>query len=186
MAIELTPDQLEAIRSGEVVVESKPVDNLPQGQVWAAIWIPEPVEAVWDTMLDCDAAPNFVPGMKTCEILETGTNTDVRRHRVDIGFLLPDVQYVFRADYTLHQTIRFERVSGGLQSMEGTWRFEPDPATEGTLVRYSVFIDPGFFVPQWMVRKMLRANLPEILEALRNEVIIRQTETETVATSHVP
>ncbi|GAH20773.1 unnamed protein product, partial [marine sediment metagenome] len=41
---------------GEVVIGSKSVDGLPKGNVWAVIWIPGPVEPIWEVMVDCDRA----------------------------------------------------------------------------------------------------------------------------------
>jgi hypothetical protein len=169
--MELTPDQINAIRSGEVVIGSKHVDGLPKGNVWAAVWIPGPVEPIWEVMLDCDRAPEFVPGLKSCEVISTGQNSDVRRHRVDPSFLLPEFEYEFRTEYVPLREIHFKRISGDLRDMEGIWILEADPEFEGIFVRYSVFLDPGFFVPNWMVRNMMKGNLSEVLESLREQVI---------------
>lgn len=169
--VDLTEDQLATVRSGETIVGSESLEGFHQGNVWAAVWIPAPVESIWEVMLDCAGAPDFVPGLKSCQIIEEGTKTDIRRHRIDLGFLLPDVDYVFQASYRPYREIHFKRISGGLKEMEGLWELQDDPDTDGTLVLYSVFIDPGFLVPQWMVRGMTRKNLPGLLEALRERVL---------------
>ena len=45
------------------------------------------------------------------------------------------------------------------------------PNSGQTLVRYRVFLDPGFWVPQWLVRTSLKADLPAVLTALRTKVL---------------
>ena len=58
---------------------------------------------------------------------------------------------------------------GSLQRLDGTWWLEP-LAPDKTLVFYSVDLDPGFLVPQFLVRRALRKDLPKVLAALRNRV----------------
>jgi len=169
----LTPDQVNAIRSGKVIIGSKPVDGLPKGNVWAAVWIPGPGEPIWEVMLDCDRAPKFVPDLKSCEVISTGRNSDIRRHRVDPNFLLPEFEYEFRTDYVPMNEIHFKRISGDLRDMEGIWKLEVDPESEGIIVHYSVFLDPGFFVPNWMVRNIMKGCLSDVLTSLREQVLSR-------------
>ncbi len=85
-------------------------------------------------------------------------------------WLLPTTTYVFRAEYQEFSRIDFKKVSGELKELEGTWILEPINDGQNTYVIYSVYLDPGFFVPQWLVRHILRGDLPELLMALRNRV----------------
>ena len=46
------------------------------------------------------------------------------------------------------------------------------PADGGTKTEltYSMFIDPGFFLPQWIVREGVKGELPRTLSALRQRI----------------
>jgi ribosome-associated toxin RatA of RatAB toxin-antitoxin module len=160
------------LERGEVVVSTAPSPagpGQPRG-VQAAILLDAPVATVWDVMVDCPRAPEFVPGMRECRVLEHAADHETIRHRVKVSALLPEVTYVFRADYRKHETIDFVRTGGDLKEMEGHWTLTALDGGRRTLVRYSVYLDPGFLVPQWAVRRSLRHDLPELLRALRRRV----------------
>lgn len=153
---------------GEVVVVTDPAGR-PHRTVQAAILLEAPAERIWEVMVDCDGAPEFVPGLRECRVVERGDGWEVLQHRVRISSLLPQVTYRFRATYRRPERIDFVRVSGDLDAMEGSWTLLP--LDEGrTVVRYSVYLDPGFLAPQWLVRQALRHDLPELLRALRRRV----------------
>jgi len=152
---------------GEVVVSTATPER-PRA-VAAAVLVDAPVERVWKVMVDCPHAPEFVPGMRECRVLEHADDHDVIQHRVKIFSFLPEVRYTFRADYRPRERIDFARTGGDLRAMEGSWTLA---RLEGkTLVRYSVYLDPGFLVPQWAVRRALRSDLPKLLLALRARVL---------------
>jgi ribosome-associated toxin RatA of RatAB toxin-antitoxin module len=152
---------------GEVVVSADPAGR--HRSVQAAILLDAPAERIWEVMVDCDGAPEFVPGLRECRVVEQGDGWEVLQHRVRISSLLPQVTYRFRATYRRPERIDFVRVSGDLDAMEGSWTLLP--VDEGrTVVRYSVYLDPGFLAPQWLVRQALRHDLPELLRTLRRRV----------------
>jgi hypothetical protein len=49
--------------------------------------------------------------------------------------------------------------------MEGTWRFDEDPA--GTLVDYAVRIQPGVPAPRFIVRRNVQKGMPDLLACVR-------------------
>src|SRR5262249_23814570 len=158
------------LERGEVVVSTTPSPSRSHPLVQAAILLDAPVATVWDVMVDCPRAPEFVPGMRECRVLEHAEDHETIQHRVKVSSLLPEVTYIFRADYSKHEKIDFVRTGGDLKEMEGHWALTALDGGRRTLVRYSVYLDPGFFVPQWAVRRSLRHDLPELLLALRRRV----------------
>ena len=165
---QLNDDQLARIQSGEILVNLAQSGRQPRGSVEAVVWIEAPAEAIWRIMTDCDAAPEFVPGLKACQVLESGNNWEIIRHDVKWMWLFPRVAYVFRADYQIHRQITFKRLRGDLREMKGMWRLRPAPDGSHTIVHYRVYLDPGFLVPGWIVRRSLKKNLPAVLAALRD------------------
>lgn len=167
----LGESQLERLKSGEILVHVKQVDDLPQGMVEAIVLIEAPAENIWRIMTDCREIPKFVPGVKSCRVLDSGQNWEIIRHEVKWIWLLPKITYVFRADYLPNRKIDFASIKGDLREMKGKWQLTPLGPDNQTIVRYSVFLDPGFFLPQWLVRQSLKSDLPALLTSLRNKAL---------------
>ncbi len=167
---DLGEEDLARLRRGEAVVWTT-MPERPR-EVAAAILVDAPAERVWKVMLDCPHAPEFVPGMRSCRVLEHAADHEVIEHRVKVFALLPEVRYTFRADYRPGERIDFARTGGDLKAMEGSWTLARIDGK--TLVRYSVYLDPGFLVPRWAVRRALRSDLPQLLLALRARVLAEE------------
>lgn len=162
--------ELTRLERGEVVVlaaAAKPADTAV-----AAVLIRAPVERVWAVMTDCPRAPEFVPNLRRCRVLEQRPGGRLLEHRMKPHALVPVLTYRFEERWRELRQIAFRRVGGDLAELEGRWDLEP--AGEATLVRYRVTIDPGFPVPGWAVRRALRHDIPRLLGALRDRVEGRQ------------
>jgi hypothetical protein len=161
----------ERLAKGEVVVaEASNVDAArPRGQVRAAVRIEAPPEAVWAVMTDCAQATAFVPGLKRCHRVAAAADGrwEEIEHEVRYAWFLPAVRYVFRAEYDRPRQIDFRRVSGDLKEEEGVWLLLASPDRTATVVQYDVYLDPGFWIPQVLVTRTLRRDLPAALSALR-------------------
>lgn len=156
----------ERLGSGEPMVLA-PEDG--GGWIRAAVEVEAAPGEVWRVMVDCPRAPEFVPGLRGCRVLESDGDTALVEHRAKPFALLPEMTYVFRERRDPLRIVHFERVSGSLKEMAGRWDLQPlEPGR--TLVWYTVTLDPGFLVPDWLVRRSLRKKLPELLGALRRRV----------------
>ena len=165
----LTPDELVRVAQGEIIVRTLATEGATAGRVLAAVEIPAAAGVVWAVMVDVERAPEFIPGLRRARVLERGASHELIEHTVKYAALLPEFTYRYRADYRRPERIDFQRVSGDLRVLQGAWQLRPDGDVR-TVVVYSVFLDPGFFVPQWLVRQSLRQNLPAVLRALRTRV----------------
>lgn len=139
------------------------------GWIRAAVAVDEGAEAIWRVMVDCPGAPEFVPGLRSCRVIESDGDTSLLEHRAKPFALLPEMTYVFRERREPLRTVHFERVSGSLREMAGRWDLRPRGA-DRTVVWYTVTLDPGFLVPDWLVRRSLSKKLPELLESLKRRV----------------
>ena len=170
-AAELSDEERAKLQQGEAVVRTLEIEG--NRRVEAFILIDAPVEEIWRVMLDCAAAPEFVPNMRRCEVFDTAEDESwqIIEHEVKYGWIAPRTVYRFRAEYEAGRHIHFERISGDLRHLKGDWRLQP-ASQEGAsiLVSYSVFIDPGILVPGFMVRRALRRDVPDVLHALRERV----------------
>jgi ribosome-associated toxin RatA of RatAB toxin-antitoxin module len=165
--------ELPRLERGEVVLLAA-AEEKPGGTAVAAVLIRAPAEQVWGVMIDCSRAPEFVPNLRSCRVLERGPGRRLVEHRVKPHPLLPAFTYRFEERWQELRQIAFRRVGGDLAAMEGSWDLEP--VGDATLVRYRVSINPGFPVPRWSIRRALRHDIPRLLGALRDRVEGRQED----------
>jgi len=168
------PGVQRRLAEGEVVVRTaSAVDpDRPRGRVRAAVLIRARPEAIWAVMTDCRQTTLFVPGLRSCRRIDgapDGHWEDIE-HEVRYSWFMPTVRYVFRAEYDRPHRIDFHRVSGDLKEQEGSWLLTQTPDGAATLVEYDLYLEPGFWVPQILVNRTLRKDLPAILTGLRERV----------------
>ena len=165
----LSAGQLERVKTGGVIAEGEVVPDTAIADVRAAIRITAPPEQVFRTLTDCAQALKFVPNLKRCNVLETapdGSWQEVEQ-TVDYGWLAPRAEYVFHADYEDFQRISFSHLRGDFHENHGTWEFHALNGGRATLVTYQARIAPAFFVPRWLMRSMLKRDLPDLMRGLR-------------------
>ena len=166
----LSKAQLSQLKDGKILVDVHQSQREPKGMVNALVLIDAPPATIWKTMTDCPEAPTFVPGLKSCKVLESAKNWEIIRHDVKWIWFFPKISYVFRADYKINRRIDFVRIKGDLREMRGSWFLLPLNGTSQTVVNYKVYLDLSFFIPQWLVERSLMTNLPDMLVALREKV----------------
>jgi ribosome-associated toxin RatA of RatAB toxin-antitoxin module len=171
---DLSAAQLLKLKKGQVLLVGHQTGTSSKGMIEASILINAPAKSIWAVIMDCKEVPDFIPGLKACQVLESGENWNIIRQELKLIWFWPRFTYVFRADFKKYDQIDFARISGAFKEMSGTWRFEPYANGRQTIVRYSVFIDPGFFVPRWLAKRSLMADLPASMMALRKKVIGRR------------
>ena len=169
-ALAFNESQLSKLKDGEIMVYVQQSEGQQKGMLEALVLIDAPAETIWKIMTDCPGAPTFVPGLKACKILDSGKNWEIIRHEVKWIWFFPRISYVFRADYQINTRIDFVKIKGDLREMKGSWRLFPLDETGQTIVRYEVYLDPSFFIPQWLVERSLMTDLPDMLAALRTKV----------------
>jgi coenzyme Q-binding protein COQ10 len=168
------PGVARRLAAGEVVVQTTAaVDPAhPRGGVRAAVWIKASRETIWSAITDCAQALSFVPGLRRCRAVAgapDGHWQDIEQE-LRYAWFLPTVRYVFHAEYDRPRRIDFRRVSGDLKEQQGTWLLSESADGATTAVQYEMYLDPGFWVPQALVARMLRTDLPAALRSLRQRV----------------
>ena len=165
----LTEAELARLGDGGVLVSAEMANDRTAGDARAAVQIRAPAERIFRTLTDCAQAMRFVPHLQRCAVLETaadGSSQVVEQH-IHYGWFMPDAYYVFRADYERFTRIRFSNVRGDFREHSGLWEFRPVENGTATIVTYRVHMVPRFFVPRWMMRSMLKRDLPELMKGLR-------------------
>lgn len=165
----LSPSQLEQLDEGAIITEGDVATDRAVAAVRAAIRIKASPEQVFLTLTDCSRALRFVPHLKRCKVLETAPDGSWQNveQQVDYGWLAPRADYVFHAEYEKFSRIRFSNVRGDFHENRGVWTFQPLDEGRSTLVTYEAVVAPAFYVPRWIMRKMLKRDLPDLMRGLR-------------------
>ncbi len=175
----LSDAQLARLETGAVVSEGDVAPDRAIADVRAAVEVSATPEQVFRTLTDCSQALRFVPHLKGCAVLESapdGTWQNVEQ-QVDYGWLVPRAHYVFHAEYQKFNRIRFSNLRGDFHENRGVWTFTAVKEGHVTLVTYEARIAPAFYVPRWMMRNMLKRDLPDLMRGLR-------TRTEAAPSPH--
>ena len=133
-----------------------------------AIRIDAPAESIWSVLTACNTAPEYVPHVVDCELIETvddGT-AQLFNQTVKPAFFLPRFEHVFRLDYQPYQRIDVHRVSGPIAHMEGSWWLR-EQGDGIVLLLHSLQLNPGIPIPRFLVRATLRRDVPRLLAAIR-------------------
>lgn len=138
------------------------------GSASATVTIHAPREVVWKLITSCPESVKMVPGLEVCDVLETAPDQSWQkiRHVMDYSWYVPKLTYVIRANYDPPSKVTIERVSGDLRTLRGSWELRGNG--DYTIAHYSVDLAPGFWVPHWIVRSVLKKDLPKMLRALRS------------------
>ncbi|PWU00399.1 MAG: hypothetical protein C5B53_04115 [Candidatus Melainabacteria bacterium] len=143
--------------SAKTVVGTIEIDQSPH-RIWPILVNPYELQA------------SICPRMKEIEMLCDEPNTSLMKVKVDCGIFFPHISYIVESKYTRNQRIDFRRIGGTLKDFTGYWQIEPLDDGSRSRVTYSLFIEPGIPVPQWLVREAIKVELPKTLRALRRRV----------------
>jgi ribosome-associated toxin RatA of RatAB toxin-antitoxin module len=167
----LTEADRAAIDRRDVPVQATAVPDAGGGQrIRAAVRIEAPPKRVFAVMTDCARALRYVPGLELCQVLSAAPDRQWEQieHRAKPFWFLPASTYVFRAEYEPDRSVRFRHVRGDFSRNEGAWELLPLDSASATLVTYEVAAELRAPVPDWVVTRALRRELPRLLRALRD------------------
>lgn len=156
------------LSSGAVAVHTLVNGKPPGGTVEAAIRIRASAREIWPFITKCRYAAWLIPGLRRCRTLQTapdGSWADIE-HVIQYSLFIPTVHSVFRAEFHPPYRMDFRRIGGNLKHESGSWNLLPS-AGDTTTVVYRVSLQPGFWIPEFVVRRTLHKQLPAALRSLR-------------------
>ena len=179
--IELTPQELELVAAGEIILREAPV-QAKEGMTFEAIgMVKAPVEAVYDVVTDLERYPEFMPNVSKVDVLNAGDGEATVNFTLGLP-LGKTKKYRVRMQYQKSgggATVRWNLIEWpGLEKSEtiddtrGYWILERQAGTAETLVLYHVFTDPGH-VPLglgWIVDILSKNSLPKTVLKTRDRV----------------
>lgn len=162
---------LEKLERGEIIVGIRNIGS--QKFVTGKVLINHTPDKVWPVMVNpFEFQGKISPRMKHVEVLKDKQDVSILKVTMNT-FPIPDIVYLVESKYERTEgnaRIEFWRVGGQLKDFRGFWEMSPADHGKKTCLTYSMYIDPGFFVPQWIMREAVKGELPRTLIGLRNRV----------------
>ncbi|HIA51350.1 MAG TPA: hypothetical protein EYN91_04595 [Candidatus Melainabacteria bacterium] len=160
----------EKLAKGEVVVGLRNVGNTKY--VTGTILLDQSPDQVWPVMVNpFEFQGKISPRMKTVDVMLDKEEQSIMKVTLDLGVFIPNFTYTVDSRYTRKDgLISFKRLGGTLKDFSGTWEMKPADNGNKTELTYTMFLDPGFFVPQWIMREGVKVELPTTLTALRKRL----------------
>ena len=123
--------------------------------------------AVFAVLGSCPQALKIIPGLETCEVRARANDASWARvwQVMNYSRLLPRVRVEVLAKYVAPSGVTFERVAGDQVTLQGAWILDSDG--DSTVAHYKFLFEPAYWLPHWMLRAVIRRDLPRMLEALR-------------------
>lgn len=135
------------------------------------IRIPYSPDKVWPILSNpFEFEQKISPKFKTVRIESDRPDYSLLHCRVDVGFFLPAIKYSVASTYQNQRQITFQSTGGDLKDFRGNWEIAPVAGGTECDVTYSMYVQPGLPIPQWLVKQAIRIELPHTLQALKNRI----------------
>jgi carbon monoxide dehydrogenase subunit G len=182
-------DYQNRLVNGEIIVGMK--NDGDTRLVTGTCVINESPDRVWPVIANpFEFKGTIEPRMKDVQVVVDKSDVSVLKVTLDMTCLYPNFNYTVESRYENGQRIFFHRVGGSLKDFKGSWEMSPFDGGKKTKLTYSMYIDPGFFVPQWIMREGVKGELPRTLKGLRSRVEAichenRALQTHTLAAAYL-
>lgn len=137
--------------------------------VTARFEVPQPPDVVLAVLSDYEQIPRFMPEVRTSVVRERSPERMLVEQEAVSKFMLfsKSVHLLLEVTHDA-DTIRFiDRSAKSFKSYEGTWRVAPRGS--GTVVTYELAARPGFEVPEFILKRLLRRDSGQMIKNLRRE-----------------
>ncbi len=174
----LTEEQRVSLDNGEILVHLAEVSGTAVKKATAIAVIDATPEQVIRVLTDYESFPEFMPYCQEVRIQEKDKERTRVRYELDFPWPIGDRHYVLelksdsesRGDRTVFvNTWTYVPDSGNINDTYGSWEVFPE-GSERSLVRYTVFTDPGGRVPGWAANVATNVAVPGVIEGVKTRV----------------
>lgn len=165
------PASIDAVAAPDVMVRE--ADGTYT--VTARFHVPQSAAATLAVLTDYQHIPRFMPGVVSSVVLErTAGRAVVEQEAVSRLMMFSKKVHLVLEVTEGPATLSFRDRSGAsFARYEGAWRLTPD--AEGTCVVYELTAKPSFQVPAFTLKRLLKRDSGQMIDALRREIGARGT-----------
>ena len=142
-------------------------------KVTATFTVPASPEAVAAVLTDYERIPEFMPDVKTSQVLERTDSGLVVEQEAAATFMMfrKRIHLVLEVSEDAG-TIRFrDRCKKSFEQYEGAWRLGASGG--GSTVVYELAAKPSFDVPAFVLKRLLKRDAAAMIDRLQNEIVSR-------------
>jgi hypothetical protein len=171
------------LRSGETVVwtQSLRPREPKKVSVLSAILLPVPLKDAWAVIDDKEGACEYISDLEKCKVIARNGTEELIEQTTRPPGAPRSFTYTLRHEETFPTRMDFQRESGDLRDIIGSWVFDPVDEGRQTLLIYALHIDAGMLVPQRMIRRSQEKQLPAVLVAIRDRLAFQKQNCTTAA-----
>ncbi|MBC8000575.1 MAG: SRPBCC family protein [Leptolyngbya sp.] len=125
---------------------------------------------VWHVLTDYNNASRVFPMMKKCQVLEDKGSTKLMKHVIAPTGSICNYEYIIALKETAKRALEWKRVSGSFKEVDGFWRLEAVDGGRHTHVTYATHVNGGMFIPQGLIKRQFRIDMPEVMTLLTHRV----------------
>ena len=163
-------EQRVSLKRGELIFLGK------GGEYTSRLLMTTTMENAWQVLTDYDNFAEFLPGVVSCEVLESNGDRKVFEQVNKIKTFVFSVESRIKVATTesYPEQIAFEAVGGDLETMDGTWRLEPvspypSAPPDKVLVTHKVMVEPAKAPSDGIFFSIYEDSLQETLKAIKAE-----------------
>jgi uncharacterized membrane protein len=171
----LTPLEVDAALRGQVPVRIEPFarpDGKTAGRGIGAIAVERPLSEVWSTVARFEDKTEYMPRLKTVNILSQSPERLQVQMVVDASVTTAHYTLWFARDADAHLMswkLDHSVKDNSIAEAEGEYRlYEIEP--NRTLLTYSSYVDTGRALPRFIQNYMAKRSIPDLLRAIKKRV----------------
>ena len=140
----------------------------------ARFQVPQRPPAVRAVLTDYERIPRFMPGVRSSVVRERGRARMVVEQEGVSRFMMFSKRVHLVLDITeTADTLSFrDRCGRSFSRYEGSWRYAASDG--GTEIVYQLAAQPSFDVPEFILKRLLKRDSGQMIDALRKEIAARR------------
>lgn len=111
--------------------------------------------------------PEFIPELERIEVLHQDETSAEVKYYIKV---IKRFTYQLRLKKTPHEKMEWSYVEGDFKDNHGSWQLEPIMNGTKTRITYTVNLDLGFWVPKSISDKLVKYNLPAMLNNFKKRM----------------
>ena len=163
-------EQRVALKNGEVIFLGE------KGKYVCRILTNSSIEDAWQVLTDYENFSEFLPGVKSIELIEQQGDRTVFEQINKVKTLVFSIEARLQIANTekYPQQIAFEAIDGDLKSLKGKWTLEPvspypSAPADKVLLTHKVVVEPNNSLSDDIFYKIYENRLKETLAAIKEE-----------------
>ncbi len=156
----------ETISALEIPVQEELIQN--KAYLVSRMVVKVRPEFVWQVLTDYNSATRVFPHLKVCKVLSDHGTTKTLQHEIQPSGLPKTFQYVLEIKETGRRYMEWHRLSGDFREVQGFWKLDPVDGGHNTLVTYATHVNGGLFIPQVLIKRQFRMDIPDVMLSLKN------------------